>query len=268
VLVAGTLYALPHSGAPSPKRFTISFLDVGQGDSTLLQSPEGGTVLVDGGPAGDHLVDKLRRFGVRFLDVVVLTHPQADHEDGLEPVLRSFPVHLLLDGGRGSSLPMHRRLVSLARDRGALVRAGRAGERLRVGDLELHVLSPADPSGAAADDDPNDRAIVLLASYRGLDVFLPADAESNVTLGLPLAPVEVVKVAHHGSADPGLADLLESLGPKLAVIEVGTHNRYGHPAPATLATLAHAVPRVMRTDRDGDVRVSLVGRGLAIASQH
>jgi competence protein ComEC len=86
---------------------------------------------------------------------------------------------------------------------------------------------------------------------------MPADAESDVTGALPLAPVDVLKVAHHGSADEGLRALLERLHPGAAVIEVGEGNSYGHPAPATMSALARAVPRVYRTDRDGDVTVTI-----------
>ena len=104
------------------------------------------------------------------------------------------------------------------------------------------------------DEDPNLRAIVLLASYGAPDFFLPADAESDVT-GRPALPrVDVLKVAHHGSADEGLPGLLERLRPRAAVIEVGADNPYGHPHPSTLAALRRpAGPSVLRTDRDGDV---------------
>ena len=106
-------------------------------------------------------------------------------------------------------------------------------------------------------EDPNLRATVMVATFRGFDVFLPADSESDVTGALALRRVEVLKVAHHGSADPGLTDLLDRLRPQVAVIEVGAHNPFGHPRPSTLAALRGAGPTVLRTDRDGDVSMSL-----------
>jgi competence protein ComEC len=90
-------------------------------------------------------------------------------------------------------------------------------------------------------------------------LLLTSDAESDVTGPLPLAPVDALKVAHHGSADTGLPELLKRLRPRVAAIEVGRHNTYGHPAPATLAALRAAVPTVLRTDRDGTVRLHAVG---------
>jgi competence protein ComEC len=258
VLVCAAGVVFVSGGAPAPPReFTVTFLDVGQGDATLLQTPDGAAVLVDGGPPGTGLEGKLRDRGVRSLDVVVLTHAQEDHQGGFADVLESFEVGLLLDGGVPDDGAEHRRIVSLARARRVEVRASRAGQRLRVGrELRLRVMSAAE-ADSSSDVDPNLRATVMTASYGSFDVFLPADAESEVTGGLALADVEVMKVAHHGSEDPGLPELLERLRPEVSVIEVGTHNRFGHPRPATLAALRAAGSAVHRTDRDGAVTVTL-----------
>jgi len=243
-------------GPPEPPaRLTVSFLDVGQGDATLIQAPRGVAVLIDGGPPGDGIVEKLRQRGVSSLDLVVLTHSQEDHEGGLEAVAAGVPMNALLDGGNGAGDRLHERIVALARRRGARLLLPVAGERIRLGDLELRVLNPKHPGEARTASDPNDTAIVLLASYRHFDLLLPADAESDVTLGLPLPPVDVLKVAHHGSEDDGLPELLGRLRPRIAVIEVGD-NPYGHPRGQVLAAL-RAVPNVFRTDRDGEVRISL-----------
>jgi competence protein ComEC len=105
----------------------------------------------------------------------------------------------------------------------------------------------------------------LLASFGDVDVLLPADAESNVTGRLGLTPVEILKVGHHGSADPGLPDLLETLRPRLAVISVGERNDYGHPRASTLAALAAAPDlQVYRTDRDGRVVIESDGRRISV----
>ena len=129
------------------------------------------------------------------------------------------------------------------------------------------MLAPRSALDAPHGLDPNLRAAVLHLSYRGLDVLLPADAESEVTAGLALRRVEVLKVAHHGSADEGLGALLERLRPAAAVIPVGAGNRYGHPHPTTMRALRSAGPRVFRTDRDGDVTLTLGPGGPAIRSQ-
>jgi competence protein ComEC len=251
----------------APGSFTVTFLDVGQGDATLIQAPGGVSVLVDGGPPDAGVARKLHAAGVRSLDLAVLTHAQEDHQGGLESVLRELPVEALLDGGYGAGDPTHHRIVTLARGHGTRVLAPRAGQVLRIGGLRLTVLNPGGP-GARNGGDPNDRAVVLTASYHGFDLFLPADAESNVTLDLPLRPVELLKVAHHGSEDEGLPALLQRLSPEVAVVEVGAGNRYGHPRPKTLAALRAVVPGVLRTDQSGDVRISLGARGPLVETGH
>jgi competence protein ComEC len=255
-LLVGCGAALAHERIPPPpSRFTATFLDIGQGDATLFQAP-GASLLIDGGPAEGNVVGKLRDHGVRALDVVVLTHGSRDHEGGLEAVVRALPVRLLLDGAAHSTAPDHARIVREARARGTRVVAAAAGQALALGPLRLRVLNPPAGPPPDPDEDPNLRAVVLTVSYGALDFLMPADAESEVTAALTLPPVEVLKVAHHGSEDEGLATLLERVRPLAAVIEVGAGNRYGHPAASTLATLTAHVPRVFRTDRDGEVTIT------------
>jgi competence protein ComEC len=266
--VVGAGLALEHPAPGPPDRFTVSFLDVGQGDATLLQAPGGLAALIDGGPADAGVVDKVREAGARSLDLVVLTHPQADHEDGLEAVVRELPVAVLLDGGHGARTPVHRRILALARRQGTRVVGGRAGQVLRVGPIRVRVLSPERGFAAHGGEEVNDRALVLVASYGRFDVLLPADAESNVTATLPLPPVEALKVAHHGSEDPGLPALLERLEPQIAVIEVGAHNPFGHPDADTVEALRGRVPVVHRTDREGGIRISLTPTGPVVSAGH
>jgi competence protein ComEC len=129
------------------------------------------------------------------------------------------------------------------------------------------VLSPTrEAPDEHAGADPNDRAIVAEARVGRFRMLLTADAESDVLANLDLEPVDVLKVSHHGSADPGLGDLLERLRPRLAAIEVGAHNTYGHPVPATVATLRAAGVAVYRTDRDGSVRLEGRGDQLMVAT--
>jgi len=105
---------------------------------------------------------------------------------------------------------------------------------------------------------------VALASVGGFDLLLTADAESDITGPLELPDVDALKVAHHGSDDPGLPALLAQTRPEVAAIEVGRHNTYGHPAPSTIAVLRAAVPEVVRTDRDGTVRLHVEGGGVRL----
>jgi competence protein ComEC len=139
----------------------------------------------------------------------------------------------------------------------------RAGEAFRIGRLRLRILWPDGPG--APGDDPNNHAIVVLASFGQVDVLMTADAESDVTGRLRVPPVEILKVAHHGSADPGLPSLLDRIRPRIAVISVGAENEYGHPDPGTVAAL-ESIPglAVYRTDRDGRVVVESDGRRISV----
>jgi competence protein ComEC len=255
----------PRTIAPPPAgTLRVTALDVGQGDATLLQA-DGHAVLVDAGPPRTAVVGALRRAGVGRLDALVVTHPQADHDGGAPAVLGALPVAMLLDGRGADRSPTSVAIDAPLRRRATRVVAARAGQVLRAGPLTLRILWP--PAGAAAPGtDPNDRAIVALAAAHGATALLTADAESPVLAPLDLPAVDVLKVSHHGSADPGLPALLARLRPRVALIEVGAHNTYGHPTPATVQALRAAVPVVRRTDEDGTLRVDLRGGAARVAA--
>jgi competence protein ComEC len=226
----------------------VSVLDVGQGDAILLQPAGAPAILVDGGPPGDGLAAKLSSAGVGRLGVAVVTHEQSDHAGGIEEQLGRFPV------ARLAYARLSRRLRGEAAAAGAAPVRIAEGSTLRSGQLRIEVLWPPPELLAAplAGADPNTQALVLLARWRDFSMLLTADAEAEA-VPIDPGPVDVLKVAHHGSDDAGLAGLLDRIAPKLAVISVGADNPYGHPTAATLAILAaHRIP-TLRTDRDGTV---------------
>jgi competence protein ComEC len=260
VLAAGALAAasVVLTGPRPPTRFTVRFLDVGQGDAVLIQHPDGTAVLFDGGPPEGGVTRLLRRAGVRRLALVVATHASRDHHGGLPAVLERFPVEALLDGGDGTADPSFRALERQAERRGIRRIPAIAPLTLTLGELTIRVLSPPPRPPGPIPEDPNPRAVVAIVSCRGFDLLLSADAESDALLPLDLPDVDAMKVPHHGSADPGLPELLDRLAPEVAGIEVGAHNLYGHPAPSTLAALRRAGVTTYRTDLDGTI--SLVPR--------
>ena len=244
-------------GSPSPPGdLTVRFLDVGQGDATLVQHPDGTAVLFDGGPPEGGVTRLLRRAGVKRLTAVVATHASRDHHGGLRDVLARYRVDLLVDGGDGTRDPAFAAVVAEAARRGVRRVAAVAPTTLRLGGLVIRVLSPPPRPPGPAPEDPNPRAVVAVVSSGGFDLLLSADAESEALLPLHLPDIEAMKVPHHGSADPGLASMLERLRPQLAAIEVGP-NTYGHPSPSTLSALKQAGVTTYRTDRDGTVTLTL-----------
>jgi len=254
----------PDHTPPPPTGLRITFLDVGQGDGALIQVPQG-AVLVDEGPPEAGVAAQLRSLGVRRLAAMVLTHPQRDHVGGAAQVLDELPVGFLLDPGIPGVSAEEREAREAARRQGVRIVLARAGETFRLGRLQIRVLWPDEPGQPG--EDPNEHAVVLLVSYGSVDALLTADAESNVTLPLRPPPVELLKVAHHGSADEGLASLLSLLRPKVAVISVGTHNDYGHPTPSSLAALERCPGLFYRTDEDGRVTVESDGERYVVRTE-
>jgi len=236
------------SGSTASPGLRVSVLDVGQGDAILLQPRGAPAVLVDGGPYGDGLAAKLREAGVGRLAAAVITHDQADHAGGILELLGATSIDRVLFG------LLRRPTLAEVHAAGVPTRRLAGGAEVRSGRLRLSVLWPpaallAEPS---AGEDPNHLAIVLLARWRGFSMLLTSDAEAE-SIPLDPGPVDVLKVAHHGSDDAGLGALLDRARPRLAVISVGEDNPFGHPTYGTLATLArHGVP-TLRTDEDGAI---------------
>lgn len=251
--------------ASLPEGLRITVLDVGQGDAILLQVPEG-SVLVDQGPPEADVAGQLEDLGVDTLTALVLTHPERDHVGGAADVLERTEVAAVIDPRIPSTSEDERAALAAAREREVPVVLARAGRRFSVGGLHVRILWPE--GSASPSDDPNRHAVVLLASYGEVDALLTADAESEVTLPARPPPVEILKVAHHGSDDPLLPSLLELVRPSVAVVSVGERNDYGHPTAATMAAL-EAFPglAVYRTDRDGAVTIETDGERISVSPE-
>jgi competence protein ComEC len=246
-------------GSPQPiARPAIVMLDVGQGDATVLLGSNGCNALIDGGPPGADLAKKLDEIGVRRLDVAVVTHAETDHSGGILELAESgdLPITTLLDGGGntpGSEYAEMRRQLD-AQD--TAIEPAVAGVAWRCADLSIKIIGPArQPPGAAPPADLNTRAAVTVIDVGELRMLATGDAESPNVLPLALPPAQILKVPHHGSADPGLPAILERVRPSIALIGVGASNRYGHPAPAVLETLRRESAAVFRTDRHGAILV-------------
>lgn len=241
---------------------TVTFLDVGQGDSCLVELP-GATLLVDGGGSFDPRFDPgeeliapwLARHGVRRLDAVVLTHPHPDHANGLAAIVERFPVGEVWTNGAVSSLPGLVRLEKAASDRHVpVVRP----HPITVGDGAIEVLHPLplDPRWSE-----NDGSIVLRVRYRDRAVLLAGDIEARaeeklVAEGAPLS-ADVLKAPHHGSPTSSTPDFVAAVHPGIVVFSVGEDNRWHFPGQAVQERWRGVGAQLFRTDRDGAITVKI-----------
>ena len=268
LLGALTLTSLPDG------RLHLTTLDVGQGDAILVEGPTGRTLLVDGGPDPDLTLGRMGEalpFFQRQVDVVLLTHPHQDHVAGLVEVLRRYRVGVVLDSGRAFGNPSYARFLELA---GPRLREARAGQRLALDTrTSLLVLYPtqADATGPLPDEDINNASVVARLEFGAFSALLTGDAEAPVEARLAerglVAPVDVLKVGHHGSHSSTSPPMLAGARPVVALISDGVDNEYGHPSRETLAALAAAGVRVRRTDLEGSVEVISDGRSYEVVSR-
>jgi competence protein ComEC len=270
----------PSLSTDTDSNLALHFLSVGQGDAALIQTHKGRWILVDAGPADERhdagrevVLPFLIRHGVKRLAAFVLSHAHLDHVGGALAVLREVPADLILEPAEPVAEPHYLGLLELAEERGVRWSAARAGDSLLIDGVSLRVLHP-DTTWARWHEDLNDDSVVLLVRYGAFEAVLAGDlgVRAESLLAHQVGRVDLLKVGHHGSAGSSGAPWLDELGPKAAVVSVGS-NRYGHPAPSALRRLAEAGVAVWRTDRDGTISVSVADstmtlRGRRVSRQY
>ena len=268
VVVAAALVWVVIGTGDDGDRLSVTFLDVGQGDAILIEGPGGGRVLVDGGPGGDALSGALGRqlpFYDRRIDLVVVTHPQADHIGGFPEALESYDVGAVLDSAFETESPFHEALVDAAEKAGVPRYAAALGQTIDLGGgARIEVIGPTGLSGA----DPNNASTVLRVVMGEVSFLLTGDIEADGEAALVRSGAElratVLKVAHHGSRTSTTAAFLSRVGPAIGVISVGASNSHGHPTAGVLSRLSEGY--VLRTDEDGDVRMETDGERLWVTT--
>jgi competence protein ComEC len=259
----------------------ITVLDVGQADAIVIQTPDGHALLVDAGgqlergaqsPAqssaervGERIVlPYLLRHGIHALDAIVLSHPHGDHAGGVAPVLRLLRVDELADSGQQYPGHAYNDAIAVARrDRVPIVLL-RAGETWHTADgLALRFIGPSLPFLEHTGNDINDNSIAFMLEYRDFRMLFTGDAgtaaeQRFLNEGIDLH-ADVLKVGHHGSAYGSTPAFIAAVHPRYAIVSVGRHNLFGHPAPSTIATLRRFGARIYRTDQDGAVTIATDG---------
>lgn len=259
VVLVLSLWRLP----PPVSHYEVHFIDVGQGDATLIRA-RGQDWLVDGGPpeAGRPLVGTLRRLGVTRLAGVVATHADADHIGGLPEVLAQFPIGAFYVNGEGAPTDLFSRLELAAERHRIAVNRVERGASLSLDDdgAVARVLHPS-PDFLADGPDRNDASLVLMVELAQTRILLTGDAEAEAETAMLAAGVDlkadVLKAGHHGAATSSSEAFLAAVAPEAMIFSAGRGNRFGHPSPAALTRAAEAGAAIFRTDQQGSIHLRI-----------
>ncbi|HEX2950008.1 MAG TPA: MBL fold metallo-hydrolase [Armatimonadota bacterium] len=275
ILLIGGMVARKITHIHSPKvsipssSFTLTVIDVGQGDSILLQTGTK-TMLVDAGDGehGDTVVDYLSKANVKQIDLLVATHPHEDHIGGMAGVLAAFPVKQVWDSGFNQGSHTQQEFLQTIHDKNISYQNPRAGDTINLGDSHIAVLAPVGGLLHDTDSDANNNSIVLRVSYGKVSVLLTGDMEEAERGTVSTWPRStVLKVAHHGSHNGTDAQFVREISPSLAVISCGLNNPFGHPHASTLAALHAAGVPVKITKDDGNVIITSDGESIHVTTQ-
>jgi len=244
------------------QNFLIHFFDIGQGDAIFIEVPNGNQILIDGG-SSIRILDKLggvMPFWDRSLDLIILTHPHADHLDGLLEVLKRYDADMIMETGVNHSLPEYEEWRKLLNEKEIRVITAKRGQRVRLAESAgLDVLMPFRNFSGESPKNIHESMIVAKLYYGSNTAFLTGDAEKSLEYQLLFyggdLNSDILKVGHHGSKTSTSEEFLKAVSPELAIISVGRKNRYGHPNQEVIDRIIKAGAQVRRTDQNGDILI-------------
>lgn len=239
-------------------KLKVDFFDVGQGSATLIEAPNQNRVLIDGGP-GSQILNKLGRampFFDREIDVVILTHPDSDHLNGLIDVLRKYQVEEVVDPCLAEPQANYQEFLRLIEEKKINHLCAQAGQRIKLAeDVALDILYPFESLEGVSLKNTNDSSIVAKLTYGQNKILLTGDAEQKTESQLINKQIDlrtqILQVGHYGSKSSTSAEFFQAVQPEVAVIQVGKDNRYGHPHQEVLDRLKSV--KIFRTDLGGDI---------------
>lgn len=260
----------------SDGKLHLIFCNVGQGDGIFITTPKGSHILVDGGP-DQRILDCLSEhmlFWDKTIHLVILTHPHADHLNGLIPVAKQYHIEHFATEELSNSTKDFQELIDTLRQNHVPIHYVSAGNRFTIGSIQLNIAGPSkdfllrtSPQGKIGES-KEFGSLETLLSYDNFHALLTGDSQADELHegvgAISIPQLVVLQVPHHGSVTGLDTDLLTTFHPELAVISVGLHNRYNHPSPFTLSMIDQLKILLKRTDRDGDVEIVSDGKSYSI----
>jgi competence protein ComEC len=257
----------------SHKFLEVNFFDVGQGDAIFVEAPTRHQILIDGGPS-PKIIEKLAReipFWDRSIDLIILTHPEKDHITGLLEVLKRYKVENILWTGIVRDIPECKEWLNLIEKEKANVKIAKAGQKISCKNCKwkIEIFYPFESLEGMEFEDSNNTSIVSKLIFGDSSFLFTGDIYKDVEESLTLTSFDlnskILKVAHHGSKTSSSENFLEKVLPEVAIISVG-ENKYGHPNKETLEILEKYGIRVLRTDREGDIKIISDGKKYEISN--
>jgi len=251
------------------KKLKVHFIDVGQADSILIQTPDGKSMLIDAGnnADGQAVVSYLKGQGVSKIDILVGTHPHEDHIGGMDNVINSFEIGQIYMPKVSHTTKTYEDVLTAISRKGLKITSPTPGSTFSLGEVRFTILAP----NSSTYEDMNDYSIVLKMEYGNTSFLFTGDAEQVseneiIAKGYNLK-ADVLKVGHHGSSSSTSQAFLDKVSPKYAVIMVGSDNNYGHPHKETMDKLeAKGIP-VYRTDENGTIVATSDGNNITFNTQ-
>jgi beta-lactamase superfamily II metal-dependent hydrolase len=263
--MSGFLFAVVMAVSPAvAQELIVTLLDVGQGDSILLETPQGSIILVDAGLARSKTTSQLQSLGVDHIDLVVATHPHADHVGGMAEVLTEIPTDRFWYSGMDHDTKTWARVLAVLDAQGLKPEAVHVGHTLDLDGVVIQVIWPDEQLLRNTRSDLNANSVVLRVDYGQDCLLLTGDAEEVTEQRLVqqgLATCDVLKVAHHGSRHSTSKPFMAALQPEIALISVSHDNRYGHPGEETMTRLVESQVLIYRTDLTGIIQLRSNGNG-------
>jgi competence protein ComEC len=268
VVIIGLLgfqYFNPEKIETSSHPFTVTFLDVGQGDAIVIQN-ENTVMLIDAGTnkTAVNLINELKSMAISRFDVIIATHPNEDHIGGMDNVINNFEVRQVIMPEESANTQTYQDVLKAINNKALTISVPKAGSSFNLGSAICTVLAPNSQNY----EDTNNYSIVLRVVYGSVSFLLTGDAGTDSEKGILgkgyTLKSDVLKVGHHGSADSTSNPFLEAIAPRDAVILVGQDNDYGHPHKETLSKLNTAGIKIYRTDMNGTIVYTSNGTNLAV----